>query len=119
MRIIEGVEELGPYPEVIPPSLAGGLRDSIVCNPCNGPMYWEGEVEHWSCPTCPNKKTLTKRVTPMEKAEQLEGFLGQNEAAQDSYASWIIMGITLTIGYLMYTDYLHARSQKRARGWGR
>ena len=117
MRIIEGVEELGPYPEVIPPSLAGGLRDSIVCNPCNGPMYWEGEVEHWSCPTCPNKKTLTKRVTPMEKSEQLEGFGQLRSSSGDNFTHWVVMGLTVIIGYLMYTDYLDTRRLKKRKSW--
>ena len=121
MRIFEGFDELGPYPSVvpeslesIPPSIEGGLRDSIVCNPCNGPMYWEGEVEHWSCPTCPNKKTLIKRVTPKEQAQQL----GLGEKPPPDYTDWrLLLGMTVVgvVIWYYWVDVLWERRTYRGK----
>tara|TARA_Y100000310_G_C20162370_1_gene569787 strand:+ start:104 stop:475 length:372 start_codon:yes stop_codon:yes gene_type:complete len=121
MRIMEGVEELGPYPSVvpegldnIPPSIPDGLRDSIVCNPCNGPMYWEGEVEHWSCPTCPNKKTLIKRVTSKERNEQLG--LGEDRMFGDF--TWGKFAIFVLVGWWVwdsYERYVYSRKAMKSR----
>ncbi len=130
MRIFEGFDELGPYPSVVPerldsisPSIEGGLRDSIVCNPCNGPMYWKGEVEHWECPTCPNKKTLIKRVTPKEQAEQLGWGLGQG-GGPDFFDWRTILGFAVigTAIWYVYSDYIWERKSrqkyKKVVPWG-
>jgi hypothetical protein len=120
MRIMEGVEELGPYPSVvpegldyIPPFIPEGLRDSIVCNPCNGPMYWTGEVEQWACPTCPNKKTLIKRVTAKERAEQL-GQYGGGGIDWSDWKVWFGLSVVGAALWFMYSDYIWERRSRKS-----
>jgi hypothetical protein len=97
----ESMEELGPYPDV---ANVGLLRDKLVCDPCKGPMVWIGETEQWACPSCPNRKTLVKRVTAEEQAQQLGGlgspgggeFVGKRDPAM-----FAVAGIQTLLGVMM------------------